>query len=104
MKGKEEDDDNKPKSANESMQLIDLSVHVELEQQPNCVGFQLMQVKEAACSMEFTILQTYYMFRPFSERNLFHIGGFWDFYVQIPITKMIIMKNKNNWLEECSLG
>ena len=67
MKGKEEDDDGKPKPANESMQLIDLSSHVELQQQPNCVGFQLMQAKEAACSMELTILQTY---------------------VQIPITKM----------------
>ena len=70
MKGKEEDDDGKPKSANESMQLIDLPAHVELQQQPNCAGFQLMPVREAACSMELTTLQT------FSERNLFHIGGF----------------------------
>ena len=76
MKGKEEDDDDKPKSANESTQPFDLSAHVELEQQPNYAGSQLMQAREAACSMEFTILQTSYMFRPFSERTLFHIGGF----------------------------
>ena len=76
MKGKEEDDDGKPKSATGSMQIKDLSVHVELEQQPDCTSVQWMQVREAACSMEFTSLQTYYMFRPFSERNLFHIGGF----------------------------
>ena len=49
-------------------------------------------MKEAAYSMELTILQTYYMFRPFSERIiLFHIGGFWDFYVQIPIAMMILL-------------
>ena len=88
MKGKEEDDDDKPKSAKESTQLINLSAHVELKQQPNCAGYQLMQVKEAAYSMELTILQICYMFRPFLERSLFHIGGFWDFYVQIPITMM----------------
>ena len=59
MKGKEEDDDGKPKSATGSMQIKDLSVHVELEKQPDCTSFQWMQVREAACSMEFTSLQTY---------------------------------------------
>ena len=105
MKGKEEDDDDKPKST----QLIGLSAHVELEQQPNYAGSQWMQVREAASSMELIILQTYYMFRLLSERrNHFHIGGFWDFYVQIHITKMILSltltKNKNYWLETCLLG
>ena len=88
MKGNEEDDDDKPNSANGSMQIKDLSVHVELEQQPDRSSFQLMQLREEACSMEFTSLQTYYMLRPFSERIHFHIGGFWDYYVQIPITMM----------------
>ena len=92
MKRNEEDDDDKPNSANGNMQIKDLSVHVELEHQPNCSSFQLMQVREAACSMEFTSLQTSYMFRPFSEQILFHIGGFWDIYSQIPITKMILLK------------
>ena len=60
MKGKKEDDDSKPKSANESMrvnQFADLLVHVELEQLPNCSRFQLKQAEEVACLMGFTILQ-----------------------------------------------
>ena len=85
MKGKEEDDDNKPKFT----QLIDLSAHVELEQQPNYAGSQWMQVREAASSMELIILKTCCMFLLSERRIYFHIGGFWDFYVQIPITKMI---------------
>ena len=70
MKGKEEDDDGKPKSTNGSTQIKDFPVHVELEHQPDCSSFQLMQVREVAGSMEFASLQTYYM------RILFHIGGF----------------------------
>ena len=85
MKGNKEDDD-EPNSANGSMQ--DLSVHVKLEHQPNCSSFQLMQLREAACSREFTSLQNSYVSRSFSERIYFHIGGFWDIYVQIPITMM----------------
>ena len=56
MKRKEEDDDGKPKSSSESMrsnQLADLSAHVELERLTDCSGFQLKQVREAACSMGF---------------------------------------------------
>ena len=60
MKEKEEDDDGRPKSANESMQLIDLSAHVELEQQPDCSRLQLKQVREAACLTEFTTFQLFY--------------------------------------------
>ena len=41
-------------------QLVDLLVHVELEQLPNCSRFQLKQAKEVACLMEFTILQLLY--------------------------------------------
>ena len=108
MKGKEEDDDDKPKSVNESTQLINLSAHVELEQQPNYAGYQLMQVKEAAYSMELTILQIIICFVLFQKRSLFHIGGFWDYYVQFPITKMIssfyLWRIKNYRLEPCLLG
>ena len=86
MKGNEEDDDDKPNSANGSTQIKDF--HVKLEHQPNCSSSQLMQVREAAYSREFTSLQTSYMYRPFSEQIYFHIGGFWDIYVQIPITMM----------------
>ena len=89
MKGKEEDDDSKPNSTNEITQLIDSSAHVELQQQPNYVDSQWMQVWEVAGPKEFSILRFYYMSRSFSERIIFHIGGFWDIYVQIPITMMI---------------
>ena len=73
MKGKEEDDDGKPKSANESMQinqLVDLSDHVELEQQPDCSRFQLKQVREAACLTEFTTLQLFYDSSFFRAKSL----------------------------------
>ena len=49
MKGKEEDDDGRPKSASESMkinQLVGLLVHVELEQMPDCSRFQSNPVRE----------------------------------------------------------
>ena len=68
MKGKEEDDDGKPKSANGSMQIKDLSVHVELEQQPDCSRFQ--QVREAACLTEFTTLQLFYDSSFFRAKSL----------------------------------
>ena len=49
MKGKKEDDDNRPKSKNESTQanhFADLLVHVELEQLSNCSRIQPKPVKE----------------------------------------------------------
>ena len=49
MKGKKEDDDNKPKSTNESTRanhFADLLVHVELEQLSNCSRIQPKPVKE----------------------------------------------------------
>ena len=49
MKGKEEDDDGRPKSASESLQinhLVGLSVHVKLEQMPDRARFQLNLVRE----------------------------------------------------------
>ena len=73
MTRNEEDDKGRPKSTNESMRLnpfADLLTHVELEQQANCSRFQLMQVREVVCLMEFTILQNYYMIRLFSEQKL----------------------------------
>ena len=72
MTGKEEDDNGRPKSTNESMRInpfADLLNHVELEQQADCSRFQLMQVREGACLMEFTTLQNSYMIRPLSEQN-----------------------------------
>ena len=73
MKGKEEDDDVKPKST----QPIDLvSAHVELELQQKYAGSQWMQVREAASSMELIILQTCCMFLLSERRIYFHIGGF----------------------------
>ena len=49
MKGKEEDDDGRPKSASESLQinhLVGLSVHVKLEQMPDRARFQSNLVRE----------------------------------------------------------
>ena len=48
MKGKKEDDNDKPKSTNESMRVnhfVDLLVHVELEQLSNCSRLQSKPVK-----------------------------------------------------------
>ena len=53
-----------------------LSAHVELQQQPNYVDSQWMQVWEVAGPKEFSILRFYYMSRSFSERIILHIGGF----------------------------
>ena len=80
MTGKEEDDNGRPKSSNESMRtnpFADSLVHVELEQQAVCSRSQLKQVREAAYSMEFTNLQNYYMIRLFSEQNLWWFLWFW---------------------------
>ena len=74
MKGNEEDDDNKPNSANGSTPSKDF--HVKLDHQPNCSSSQSTQVREAAYSREFTSLQNSYVSRSFSERIYFHIGGF----------------------------
>ena len=73
MKGKEEDDDGKPKSVNESMQinqLVDLLVHVELEQIPNCSRFQSNPVKGGGVLDGVYCPTIIYMIRPFSEQNL----------------------------------
>ena len=71
MTGKEEDDDGKPKSTNESMrinQLADVLAHVEPEWLTDCSGFQLDQVGEAACSRGFCCPTNYYMLCLLSER------------------------------------
>ena len=89
MKGKEEDDDGKPKSASESMQinqLVDLLVHVELEQMPNCSRFQSNPVREGGVLDGVCCPTIIYMIRLFSEQNLW---WFCDFYVQILMTMMI---------------
>ena len=72
MTENEEDDIGRPKSTNESLRLnpfAGLPNHVELEQQADCSRFQLMQVREEACLMEFTTLHNSYMIRPLSEQN-----------------------------------
>ena len=82
---KEEDDNGRPKSTNESMRLnpfADLLIHMELEQQANCSGFQLMQVREVACSREFIILQKLLYVSSFQSKNS---GGFCDFDIQFSI-------------------
>ena len=91
MKEKEEDDDGKLKSANKSMQInqrVDLPIHMELEQQPEGSRFLLKQVREAAYPRNLPLFH-YFMIRPFSELSLIHIGGFWEYYVQVLITQMI---------------
>ena len=81
MKGKEEDDDGKPKSASES-----ILVHVELEQMPNCSRFQSNPVKGRDVLDGVCCPTIIYMIRPFSEQNLW---WFCDFHVQILMTMMI---------------
>ena len=63
MKGKEEDDDGKPNSANEGMQnnqAADLFIHVELERLSKCSRFQLNPGKGSGVHMESTIFQSLY--------------------------------------------
>ena len=90
MKEKEEDDDGKPKSAHENMQInqrVDSPIHLKLELQPDGSRFLLKQVREAAYPRGLPFFH-YFMIRPISERShfLIHIGGFWDYYVQFLIT------------------
>ena len=89
MKEKEEDDDGKPKSTNKRTQInqrVDLPIHMELEQQPEGSRFRLKQVREVAYPRSLPLFH-YFMIRPFSERIiLIHIGGFWEYYVQVLIT------------------
>ena len=73
MKGKKEDDDSKPKSANESMQSnqsTDLLIHVELERLAKCSRFQLNPVKGSGVFDGVCYPTIIYMIRPFSEQNL----------------------------------
>ena len=89
MKGKKEDDDSKPKSANESMQSnqsADLLIHVELERLSKCSRFQLKPVKGSGVLDGVCYPTIIYMIRPFSEQNLW---WFCDFHVQILMTMMI---------------
>ena len=63
MKGRKEDDDGKPRSANESMRInpfADWLVHVELEQLSKCSRFQLNPGKGSGVHMESTIFQLLY--------------------------------------------
>ena len=73
MTGKKEDDDNEPKSANESMQInqsADLLTHVELERLSNYSRSQSKQVKESGVLNGVYYFFNYYMIRPFSEQKL----------------------------------
>ena len=63
MKEKKEDDESRPKSTNESMQInqsADLLIHVELEQLSKCSRFQLNPGKGSGVHMESTIFQLLY--------------------------------------------
>ena len=78
MKEKEEDDDDKLKSANNMQinQRVDPPIHMKLEQQPEGSRFRLKQVREVAYPRSLPLFH-YFMIRPFSERTiLIHIGGF----------------------------
>ena len=89
MKGKEEDDDGRPKSASESMQndqLVDLLVHVELEQMPNCSRFQSNPVREGGVLDGVCCPTIINMIRLFSGQNHW---WFYDFYVHFLMTMMI---------------
>ena len=83
---REEDDDSKHNFTIEITQLL-VSPRGTTTTAKLC-WFLVDALREVASPREFFILQFYYMSRSFSERIIFHIGGFWDFYVQIPITMM----------------
>ena len=90
MKEKEEDDDDEPKPTNKSTQInqrVDLPIHMELEQQPEGTKLRLKQVREVAYPRSLLLFH-YFIISPFSERSLIpiHIGGFWEYYVQVLIT------------------
>ena len=73
MKERKEDDDGKPRSANESMRInpfADWLVHVELEQLLKCSRFQLKPGKGSGVFSGILLFFNYYMIRLFSEENL----------------------------------
>ena len=72
MKGEEEDDDSGPESTDEITQLL---ISPRGTATKPC-RFSVDALKEVAGPREFTILRFYYMSRSFSERIIFHIGGF----------------------------
>ena len=89
MKGKEEDDDGRPKSASESMQinqLVGLWVHVKPEQMPDCSRFQSNPVREGG--MFDGVCCPTIIFHIRSFQSVF-TGGFCYFYVQFLMTLMI---------------
>ena len=72
MKGEEEDDDSGPESTNEITQLL-----ISPRGTATKLGWFLVDaLKEVAGPGEFSILQFYCMSRAFSERIIFHTGGF----------------------------
>ena len=87
MTGKEEDDDGKPKSTNESMrihQLADVLAHVEPEWLTDCSGLQLKQVGSGVLKgflLSYKLSYVLSSFRP-------NLVVFSDFYVQILLTVM----------------
>ena len=91
MKGRKEDDDGKPRTANESMRInpfADQLVHVELGQLSKYSRSQLKPEKGRGVLNGVLPLFNYYMILPLSESKV--SGGFCDFYVQFLMTKMIL--------------
>ena len=73
MKGKEEDDDSRTKSANESLQinhLVGLSVHVKLEQMPDRARFQSNLVREGGTFDGVLLSYNYFYIRSFRAYSL----------------------------------
>ena len=89
MTRKKEDDNGKPRYANESKRInpsADWLVHVELEQQSKCSRSQLKPAKGRGVFNGVLLFLNYYMIRPLSEQNLW---WFCDFHVQFLMTMMI---------------
>ena len=76
MKEKEEDDEAKPKSANESTQLTDWPAHVEWKHQPNYAGYQLIQGRKRRIQWNLPTYRFIICFVLFQNELSFHIGGF----------------------------
>ena len=72
MKERKEDDDGKPRTANESMRtnpFADRLVHVELGQLSKCSRSQLKPAKGRGVFNEVLPFLNYYMIRPLSEQK-----------------------------------
>ena len=89
MTRKKEDDNGKPRYANESKRInpfADWLVHVELERLSKYSRSQLKPAKGRGVFNGVLLFLNYYMIRSLSEQNLW---WFCDFHVQFLMTMMI---------------